>query len=230
MTEELGIARPTFYFRSRGEINTWRVLELARDRALELGIGTMVLASEPGRSALKALEVLRGTDVKLVVVTHYPEETRGPRGDIPIGLHRPEYRVVKEYLERKGVVIVQGTRPFGGIARSLGWNAPVPATFIDKTLELFGPGTKIAIEAAVMATDAGAVKEGEEVVALGGTYKGLDTALVVRTAWSGSFFTKFEVLEIIAKPRRTWIRLPEYEQEGWRGDLDQYYRPVKLPQ
>ncbi len=71
------------------------------------------------------------------------------------------------------------------------------------------------------------LKEGEEVVALGGTYKGLDTALVVRTAWSGNFFAKFEVLEIIAKPRRTWIRLPEYEQGGWRGDLDQYYRPIQ---
>jgi hypothetical protein len=124
-------------------------------------------------------------------------------------------------------VIVQGTRPFGGIGRALGWDAPVPATFVDKALELFGPGTKIAIEAALMATDAGALAGGEEVVALGGTYKRLDTALVVKTAWSGRFFTAFEVLELVAKPRRTWIRLPEYEQEGWKGDLDQYYRAPK---
>ncbi len=230
MDEDLGFGREVFYFRFRGEVNTGKVLELARDRALELGIGRMVVASETGRSALKASEVLRGTDVKLVVVTHYPERTHGPRGDIPIGLHRPEYRAVKEYLERKGIVIVQGTRPFGGIARSLGWSAPVPTTFIDKTLELFGPGTKIAIEAAVMATDAGALEEGEEVVTLGGTYKGLDTALVVRTSFSGNFFNRFEVLEIVAKPRRTWTRLPEYEQEGWRGDLEQYYRPIELPE
>lgn len=224
-----GVERRVVYFRFRGEVNTPWVLELARDRALELGIGTMVVASETGRSALKALEVLRGTDINLVVVTHPPATTRGPKGDIPIGLSRPEYREVKEYLERNGVVIVQGTRPFGGIGRSLGWNAAVPATFVDKALEVFGPGTKIAIEAALMATDAGAVAEGEEVVTLGGTYKGLDTALVVRTAWSGNFFSKFEVLELIAKPRRTWIRQPEYEQEGWRGDLDRYYRPVKIP-
>ena len=48
----------------------------------------------------------------------------------------------------------QGTRPFAGVGRALGWNAPVPATFVDKILELFRSGTKIAIEAAMMATDA----------------------------------------------------------------------------
>ena len=135
---------------------------------------------------------------------------------------------MKRYLEENGAVIVQGTRPFGGIGRALGWHAPVPVTFVDKALELFGPGTKIAIEAALMATDAGALEDGEEVVTLGGTYKGLDTALVVKACWSGDFFTNFEVLELIAKPRRTWIRLPEYEQEDWKGDLDQYYKPIEI--
>jgi len=187
------------------------------------------VASETGRSALKALEVLRGTTIRLVVVTHPPAFTRGPKGDIPIGLAHPAYRKVRDYLLQKGVVVVQGTRPLGGIERWFGWETPVPTAFVDKALGLCGPGTKIAIEAAIMATDAGALEDGEEVVALGGTYKGLDTALVVRTAWSGALFSHFEVLEIIAKPRPTRICLPEYEQEDWRGDLEQYYRPVELP-
>ncbi len=84
------------------------------------------------------------------------------------------------------------------------------------------------IEAALMVTDAGALEDGKEVATLGGTYKGLDTALVVKTCWSGDFFTKFEVLEIIVEPRRTWIRLPEYEQEDWKGDLDQHYNPIEI--
>jgi len=125
-------------------------------------------------------------------------------------------------------VIVQGTRPFGGIGRALSWGAAVPATFVDKTLELFSSGTKIAVEVAIMAADAGVLKAGEEAVTLGGTYKGLDTALVVKTAYSYNAFAEFEVLEIIAKPRRPGKRLPEYEQEGWRGDLEQYYKPVEL--
>ena len=99
---------------------------------------------------------------------------------------------------------------------------------MDKTLELFGSGTKIGVEAALMATDAGALEEGEVVVTLGGTYKGLDTALVVKTSFSGNFFTKFEVLEIVARPLHPGRRLPEYEQEDWRGDLEQYFRPITM--
>jgi len=225
---ELGVARPTFYFHNRGEVNTQKALELARDRALELGIKKMVVASETGRSALKALKVLKDTDLRLIVVTHPPATTTGPKGEIPIGLSRPEYQHVKRHLEAQGAVIVQGTRPFGGIGRALGWEAAVPATFADKTLELFSSGTKIAVEVAIMATDAGAAEAGETVVTLGGTFKGLDTALVVKTAYSYNVFAEFEVLEIIAKPQHPGKRLPEYEQEGWAGDLGQYYRPIDL--
>jgi hypothetical protein len=224
---ELGTAKPTFYFHYRGEVNTRKALELARERALELGIGKIVVASETGRSALKALEVWEGAKISLIVVTHYPGRTPGPKGDIPIGITRPEYIHVKRFLEKHGALVVQGTRPFGGIGRSVGWNAPVPTTFVDKALELFSAGTKIAIEAALMATDAGALDPGQESITLAGTYKGLDTALVVRTSYSGSFFSKFEVLEVVSKPRCAGWRLPEYKQEGWKGNLDPYYEPVK---
>ena len=220
--------KQVFYFHYRGEINTERVLSLARDRALELGISKVIVASETGRSALKALKIFRGTNVKLIVVTHYLAKTIGPKGDIPIGLNRPEYEPIKKFLEKHGVIVIQGTRPFAGIDRSLGWNSPVPETFIDKTLEIFGSGTKIAVEATLMATDAGVVDEGEIVVSLGGTYKGLDTALVVKSSYSINFFAHFEVLEIIAKPLYPGKRLPEYAQELWRGNIDQYYEPIDL--
>ena len=225
--KELGIARSTFYFRYRGEVNTWKVLEPARERALELGIGKMILASETGRSALKALEALQGTKIELIVVTHYSSRTWEPKGDIAIGLMRPEYARAKRFLEKHGAIIVQGTRPLGGIGRSVDWDAPAPATFVDKALELFGAGTKIAIEAALLATDAGALDPGQESVTLAGTYKGLDTALVVHTSYSGSFFSEFDVLEIVARPRCPGRRLPEYQQQDWKGNLDQYYRPIK---
>jgi hypothetical protein len=88
---------------------------------------------------------------------------------------------------------------------------------------MFGAGTKIAIEAALMATDAGELDEAEEIISCAGTFKGLDTALVVRTAYSMNFFRDFEVREIIAKPRYRVRNLPEYEQENWKGDLDKYY-------
>jgi len=43
-------------------------------------LGKVVIASETGRSALKALEILDGAGVKLIVVTRYPATTWGPEG------------------------------------------------------------------------------------------------------------------------------------------------------
>ncbi|NIP66812.1 hypothetical protein GWN63_01805, partial [Candidatus Bathyarchaeota archaeon] len=56
-----------------------------------------------------------------------------------------------------------------------------------------------------------------------GTFKGLDTALVIRTAYSGHLFEEFEIREIIAKPLCRVRKLPEYKYKNWKGDLDAYY-------
>jgi len=215
--------REITYFRYCGEVNTEKVLHGAKKRCEELGIDEIVIASETGRSALKAVDAFRGTKTKIIVVTHYPATTWGPKGDIPIGLMREEYSETRKKLLENGVKIVQGSRPFAPPSRSIKWEFPTPEGILDKTLEIFGAGTKIAIEVAVMATDAGEVNEGEEVVSCAGTYKGLDTALVVRTAYSMNFFKDFEVREIIVKPRYRVRELPEYKYENWKGDLDKYY-------
>ena len=211
------------YFRYCGEVNTKRVLRLARKRAEDLDIHTVVIASETGRSALKAVAVFCDTGVRLVVVTHYPATTWGPKGDIPIGLKRPEYATTQQTLAENGVTIIQGTRPFAPPSRSLDWNYPTAEGIVDKTLEVLGAGIKIAIETAVMATDAGKVEEGAEIISCAGTFKGLDTALVVRPTPSMRFFKDFEVREIIAKPRYRVRELPEYDYEDWKGDLSRYY-------
>lgn len=217
------VTREITYFRYCGEVNTEKLLAAAGRRCLELGVGQVVIASETGRSALRALESFAGLPVRLIVVTHPPAETWGPKGDIPIGLGRPEYAAVREKLVAAGVALVQGTRPLGPLSRSLGWDAPTPEMVIDRALGLFGAGTKIAIEVAVMATDAGAVAPGIDIVTCAGTFKGLDTALVVRTAYSWSFFADFEVREIVARPCCRVHRLPEHESAEWKGDLEAYY-------
>ena len=52
-----------------------------------------------------------------------------------------------------------------------------------------------------MAADCGAIACGEgEIIAVGGTGEGADTACVVRPSHANNFF-KFEVREILAKPR-----------------------------
>ncbi|MCX8174127.1 MAG: hypothetical protein N3F63_05955 [Thermoplasmata archaeon] len=216
------VSPPVTYFRYCGEINTENLLRLAKKRCEELGIGKVIIASETGRSALKALKIFKESGIKMIVVTHYPGTTIGPKGEIPIGLMREEYAGVREKLLAEGVRIVQGTRPLVPPSR-FNWNEATPEGILDKALEIFGAGTKIAIEVAIMATDASEVNPGEEVVSCGGTYKGLDTALVVKTCHSYSFFRDFEVREIIAKPRYRVIALPEYKFENWKGDVEQYY-------
>ncbi|MEM0037184.1 MAG: pyruvate kinase alpha/beta domain-containing protein [Candidatus Korarchaeum sp.] len=217
------VERKVTYFEYCGEVNTEKVLFLAKLFCENSNISKIVIASETGRSAVRALDIFRGTNVKIIVVTHYPAEIWGPKGNIPIGLKRNEYSKNLKKLEEYGCRIVQGTRPFAPPSRSIYWEHPTPEGIIDRVLEIFGAGTKIAIEAAIMATDAGEVDEGEEIVSCAGTYKGLDTALVVKTAYSMKFFKNFEVKEIIAKPLCRVKELPEYKYEKWKGDIDSYY-------
>jgi hypothetical protein len=217
------VERSAYYFKYCGEVNTEKLLEVVKSRCVNLGPNTVVIASETGRSAVKAVEVFKGTKVKIVVVTHYPATTWGPKGEIPIGLKHEKYANNLRKLLDNGVKIIQGTRPFVPPSRSIGWIYPTPEGIIDKTLELFGAGTKIAIEVAVIATDAGEIDEGEEIISCAGTFKGLDTALLVKTAYSMNFFKEFEVREIIAKPSCRVKKFPEHTYKNWKGDLDKYY-------
>ena len=196
---EADVERKVTYFRYCGEVNTEKVLHAVKSRCKETNLSKVVIASETERSAIKAIDVFRGTKIKIIVVTHYPATTWGPKGNIPIGLKRKEYAENLKKLEEDGVKIVQGTRPFAPPSRSINWDYPTPECIVDKTFEIFGAGT----------------------------YKGLDTALVVKTTYSANFFREFEVREIIAKPVCRVKKLPEYEYENWKGDIDDYYRQLR---
>jgi hypothetical protein len=216
------------YYRYSGEVNTENLLNGVKQRAFARDIKFVVVPSETGISALKAIEVFRGTGISPVVVTHYPDRVSGPSGDILIGINRPEYEDRRNKIINSGVEIVQGTRPFVPPSR-IDWTWNNMEGMIDSTLELFGSGTKIAIEVALMATDAGKVDAGEEVITCGGTYKGLDTALVVKTSHSHKFFEQFEVREIIAKPRCLVHADGQFSDPNWKGNLEQYYGQQKKP-
>lgn len=56
------------------------------------------------------------------------------------------------------------------------------------------------IEIALMATDAGLVSTQEDVISIGGTNKGADTALILQAANVNNFFD-LKVLEIVVKSR-----------------------------
>ena len=66
-------------------------------------------------------------------------------------------------------------------------------------LRCFCQGFKVCFEIVLMATDAGHVKSGEQVIAIAGTGRGSDTALVLQAA-SSQHLKKLRVNEILAKP------------------------------
>jgi hypothetical protein len=187
----------TVYFdKPGGDENTDKTLALAKQRAGELGIKTIVVASTVGKTAVKAMDVFKG--FKVILVTH------------TTGFREPDTQEFTEenrkIVEDKGGIILTTTHAFGGIHRALsrgdGPSAPLPVIgdVIAMTLRIFGQGMKVACEIATMAADAGLVRTDEEIICIGGTGRGADTAVVLQPNHAHHFFN-LRVKELICKPR-----------------------------
>jgi len=123
-----------------------------------------------------------------------------------------------------GARIVRATDPFHNIGTTLeSGGVPVLGTLVRMCLRIISSGTSICVDATLMATDNGALKEGEEVVAAAGSWIGLDTAVVLKAANSINFFKPgaLQVKEIICKPRNPFYTWP-VNQKDWIGDLQPY--------
>jgi uncharacterized protein len=184
--------RDAVYFSRPGHANTARALVLVRERALALGLTTVVVASTSGVSALEAARSLAG--LKVVAVSH-SSGFKGPGTQEFL----PEHR---QTLADAGVPVVTTTHVFGGIGRAVRrrFNTYQVDEIIANTLKTLGEGTKVACEVTMMAADAGLVSPLEDVVAVAGTGNGLDTALVLKPAHAQDFF-ELRIREIICKPR-----------------------------
>jgi hypothetical protein len=66
-------------------------------------------------------------------------------------------------------------------------------------LRRMGEGTKVCVEIVLMAADAGLISGDNDVVAIGGTGGGADTALRICPANASRFFD-LKIREVIAKP------------------------------
>jgi len=110
---ELGASRPTFYFDVHGEVNTDKTIELARERADELGIAKVVVASETGLSALKVLDAFPEHEVIVVSSAVGTTVDGSVIGDLKIGL--PDGDTLTE-LRDKGARVVRGADPFWNLS------------------------------------------------------------------------------------------------------------------
>lgn len=181
--------RTIVYFEHAGKVNTDTTLQLAKERAEELGIKKVVLASSSGFTAQRALDVFRDTDIQLHVV----------------GTSRQSFqRDVLTMLENRGIPVK--------------FSSEVDYTYPDSVRNAFrklSEGMKVVMDLGMILREEGFVAEKEEIVAIGGTGPlgfdaggGVDTAVVMIPQRSDAFNHLPEnkaqrrvIKEIICKPR-----------------------------
>jgi hypothetical protein len=179
------------YFDEPGKENTDEVLRLAGLRAEELGIKTILVASTTGNTALKAVEVFRGA--RIVAVSHFT------------GMREPNTQDFTEENRQKlvsaGGAVLTATHLFSGLGRAMRkkFKMYLFEETVANTLRIFGQGMKVVCEIALMAADAGLVRTDEDIIVIGGTGRGADTAVVLRPVNSEDFFD-LKVREILCKP------------------------------
>ncbi len=174
------------YFEDGGAENTTATFKLVRERLAIKDIKKIVLASTTGATARKAMEFFKDQGVKIIVVPHQFDFHRDKNAFPP--------ELVKE-LKDSGHEVHFGTMLFH-TDDFYGLNN---ATTMANLLRCFCQGFRVCFEISLMATDAGQVTSGERVIAIAGTGRGSDTALVMQAA-STQHFRRLKVSEILCKP------------------------------
>lgn len=181
----------TTYFDQSGPVNTDRTLELARTRAEELGLSTVLVATTSGATAVRATQVMEGR--RVIAVTH-STGFRGPN----IQDLTPENRAA---IEAAGGHILTCQHALGGVNRAV--RKRLDTYQLDEiiafTLRVFGQGIKVVAEMSLMAADAGLVRTDAPVMAVAGSGRGADTAAVLLPTNAQTFFD-LKIVEIICRP------------------------------
>jgi hypothetical protein len=188
----MSIEAKSVYFEGRGPEYTDQTLRLARERADVLGIRDVVVASYTGETGARACQVFEGCNVVVVGGVYGFREPNQVR-------MQAKHRAT---IEQHGGQILFTGHAFGMLGRSV--NRRFGAIQVDEViahvLRLFSQGVKVGCEISCMAADAGLIQSGEAAIAIGGSGRGADTAIVLKASNTHVFF-ETRILEIICKPR-----------------------------
>ena len=182
---------PCVYFAESGKQNTRRALEIAAEHAEKLGVKDILLATTKGETGFMALELL--SNLNLIVVTH------------STGFVKPDYQQlspeIRDKLEKAGATVLTCQHALGGVGRAVRKKLDTYQLeeIIAYTLRMFGQGTKVAVEMALMAADAGLISTSKPCIAIGGTNQGADTVILLKPAHAQDFFD-LRIMEFLAKP------------------------------
>ena len=181
-------------FENAGKQNTAEVIRIALEKAMALDC-PIVATSTLGVTADALLTAAEkaGFKNKIVIVRGCSSRQRSG-----VNLMKPE---VKADLEARGAVIVTAAHALSAGERSIsgGFKGAYPLELMAHTLRMFGQGVKVCVEASVMALDADELPFGVPVVALGGSHRGADAAVVVTPSYSATLLQTV-VNEVLCKP------------------------------
>lgn len=176
--------KPIVYFDRPGQENTDEVLNVVRTRLDEGDVSKIIVATTKGITGLRFAKAFKGK-AEVIAISHEKMEI--------------DYRKEMEEL---------GAKPAEGS------HLPFHAKGMDvvrETLFTMGQGFKVALEIVLIATDMGLVPPYNRLIAVGGTARGADTAIVARSTTTAEAFTRdetkrLEVREILCMPlKKTWL-------------------------
>jgi hypothetical protein len=177
------LEKVSIYFKKPGSENTDEVMKAVARRVKEGDVETVVVASTSGRTGVKFAEALK--DKANVIAISYRKMD-------------PE---LKEEIAKLGGVAVDETHlPLHGKGMDDVRNA----------LYSLGQGFKVAVEVILIAADKRLIELCRDVIGVGGSGRGADTAIVARSTTTNEIFSedsskKLEVSELIAMPlKKKW--------------------------
>ena len=161
-------------------------------------IKDIIVASTRGETGIKACKILDSKSRNVIVVTHSAGFA---------GVNRQELKdEQKAAIEAAGGKVLTTTHALSGVETGFskklgGGNVIYPVELFARLLRLIvADGVKVAIEIAVMAADAGLIPDVKnDVLCIGGTGTGADTACIIRPAYSRDF-TELRLKQILCKP------------------------------
>ena len=177
------VERKIEYFTDPGSQNTEKVIEAVENRIMSGGVRTIVVASTSGETGVKFAKKLKGV-ATVIAVSHEEMKPIHKRQITEYGGKSTD----KTHLALHG----KGTDD------------------VRRSFYTFGQGFKVAVEVILIAADKGEISLYEDVIGVGGTGRGADTAIMARATTSKEIFTedeskKLEIREILAMPlKKHW--------------------------
>lgn len=181
------------YFEKKGIVNTEKTLEISLARAKEANIKKIVVASSTGETALK-LHGMAENSVKIIAVTY----NAGSRFRTEV----EQFNKNHETLLQKEILVVRGLHAFSGVEKGFSEHYKtnfLPLNIVADTLRMFSQGVKVCVEIAVMAAEHGFVTPEEEIIAVGGSGHGADTALIMKPVFAADLF-KAKIKALLCMP------------------------------